>query len=105
MKRLLLIALLLIVGCSEKSVDKTTLFKKDEPIYGGQKKLPGKFIKASLSAQTTGAGQEPSLTIDRIVSQPSITGTAPSLPLGRPTAANSHSFGTTLDCHAARYGL
>ena len=80
MKRLLLIALLLIIGCSEKSVDKTTLFKKDEPIYGGQKKLPGKFIKASLGAPTTGAGQEPSLTIDRIVSQPSITGTAPSSP-------------------------
>ena len=51
MKRLLLIALLLIVGCSQKSVDKTT-----------------------------GAGQEPALTIDRIVSQPSITGTAPSSP-------------------------
>ena len=80
MKRLLLIALLLIVGCSQKSVDKTTLFKKDEPIYGGQKKLPGKFIKAFLGAPTTGAGQEPALTIDRIVSQPSITGTAPSSP-------------------------
>ena len=51
MKRLLLIALLLIVGCSQKSVDKTT-----------------------------GASQEPALTIDRIVSQPSITGTAPSSP-------------------------
>ena len=51
MKRLLLIALLLIVGCSQKSVDKTT-----------------------------GADQEPALTIDRIVSQPSITGTAPSSP-------------------------
>ena len=48
---LLLIALLLIVGCSQKSVDKTTF-----------------------------AGQEPALTIDRIVSQPLITGTAPSSP-------------------------
>jgi dipeptidyl-peptidase-4 len=80
MKRLLLIALLLIVGCSEKSEDKTTLVKKDEPIYGDQKKLPGKFIKTLMVAPTTGTGQEPTLTIDRIVSKPSITGTAPSSP-------------------------
>ena len=80
MRKTLLFVLLLIVGCSQKSVDKSTIFEKDEPVYGGQKKLPGKFFKASLGALTAGAGQEPALTIDRIVSQPSITGIAPTSP-------------------------
>ena len=63
MRKTLLFVLLLIVGCSKKSVDKTTLiekdgvfatpsngseipvFVKDRPIYDGQKKLLGKFVK------------------------------------------------------------
>ena len=52
MRKTLLFVLLLIVGCSQKSVDKTTLFEKDEPVYGGQKILPGKTVKASLDAPT-----------------------------------------------------
>ncbi len=39
---------------------------------------------AFLAAATAGAGQEPALTIERIVSQPSLTGTAPSTPTWSP---------------------
>ena len=52
MKKLLLIVLFLILGCSQRSEDKNTL-----------------------------ANKRPVLTIDRILSKPSITGTYPSSPL------------------------
>ena len=44
----------------------------------------GALTLGLLIAPTTGASQEPALTIERIVSQPSITGTAPSAPTWSP---------------------
>ncbi len=44
----------------------------------------GIFALAFLVAPTSGSGQEPALTIERIVSQPALTGTAPSAPAWSP---------------------